>query len=527
MSSTNLSADRVMVSITPATKMLNSLRSNTLNNEHAIADLIDNSLDMDVESTQVKIIKDGDRLLIIDDGIGMNYDVLVDAITMGSNGKNKPNAGDLGLFGMGLKNSSMALGRSLTIISKSKDHPHVTATYDLDDILERDDFSTPVGIATKEEIALFKVEMEKLKNKKGQVPKTGTILLIQKLDKIEYTYDAAFVTALVKYLGETFRFFLRDGIKITVNDKEVLPTSPFDIHYETSEKPFFIDQTFEFQRPGTDEKFTVRAVIASMPKVAEAEKMSSDIGYKNQGLYFMRNNRQIDRATWLKYRAKHPSSNRLRAEIFFSGAEDHEFGITFEKNHIGTMPQWFRDSFDSKIMSIISSQISKHKITDAPDLNSKEMQESLDKIKKHIDSKSNRIAPLKTKIKNTNTNPIVKPGDGEDPKPKDPNKPKRNYPAGTIKTKVSLIDFENAHLGSRLCFFEDKGNGALTVIFNVDHPFYKVFSLMDDEMRYVIIKLLLVFGRAFIKLREETKEYADLIEDLEQCIGDEARKLLD
>ena len=106
------------VAILPHTKMLLSLRNNTLSNEEAIADLVDNSLDQDVGSTTIHITKDPNCLTIADNGRGMTKPLLIDAMALGSYGQETPTANDLGLFGIGLKNAAGALAKKLTVITK-------------------------------------------------------------------------------------------------------------------------------------------------------------------------------------------------------------------------------------------------------------------------------------------------------------------------------------------------------------------------------------------------------------------------
>lgn len=124
------------VAIAPKTKLLASLRNNTLSNVEATADLIDNSLDLDVDASRILITKTATQLIIADNGSGMNEETLKDAMRLGSSGKDDPTNTDLGLFGIGLKNSSLAMGRRLTVITKSIDDIHFSAIYDLDEIAD-------------------------------------------------------------------------------------------------------------------------------------------------------------------------------------------------------------------------------------------------------------------------------------------------------------------------------------------------------------------------------------------------------
>src|ERR1700722_7506232 len=94
-----------LVEIAPRTTFLKSLRNNTLTNEQAVADLVDNSFENDVNSSKIEITKNPTQLIIADNGSGMMGGLLKSAMKLGPT--HNPAASDLGLFGVGLKNATM------------------------------------------------------------------------------------------------------------------------------------------------------------------------------------------------------------------------------------------------------------------------------------------------------------------------------------------------------------------------------------------------------------------------------------
>ena len=514
---TNMSqtTNLVRVPIMPKPKLLASLRNNTLSNFEATADLIDNSLDLDVDASRILITKNSDQLIIVDNGAGMNEEILKDAMCLGSSGKDDPTNTDLGLFGIGLKNSSLAIGRSLTVITKSIGDIHYTAIYDLDEILSSNEFLIPLGPSSIEEINQFQTLNNGFES--------GTVLIIEKLDRVSYKRDGDFANGLIKHLGEVFRYFIKDGKEIIVNGKLVEAIEPLKAYYTTNEETEINDQTFDFEKhDGT--RFSLRIKIGFMPSPTKSESKRHSINIENQGFYVLRNNRQIFRGTWFGIWAKHNSLNRVRVEIFFGGNNDDIFKINFEKNHHSELSQWFIDSLKQKIGGIITSLSERAKIESKVEQNNDD--EDLGRIKDDIDNKANRVAPLSYK---RDTNEPTNRQKKQVPKEGNENKvSSTNYHEGTKKRKRDLVDFAFGHLGgSYICNFEDMGNGALRIRWNVDHIFHNFFTGQNIETKAAFTKLLLALGRGIVTLSNETEEYAQMMEDFQLRIGDEFRKLMD
>lgn len=89
--------------------------------EHAIADLVDNSIDAEAKNILVRFIHDGravQSVAVIDDGHGMTGDQLDRAMAFGARtGKGET---DLGKYGMGLKSASFSQCDVLTVISGTR-----------------------------------------------------------------------------------------------------------------------------------------------------------------------------------------------------------------------------------------------------------------------------------------------------------------------------------------------------------------------------------------------------------------------
>ncbi len=99
----------------------------------AVADIVDNSIA--ANATKVVLVLSADfrgniRLMIADNGDGMNRQGLIDAMRYGS--KARPNPASLGKYGLGLKTASTAFCKRLSVISRPNGETSaLMATWDL------------------------------------------------------------------------------------------------------------------------------------------------------------------------------------------------------------------------------------------------------------------------------------------------------------------------------------------------------------------------------------------------------------
>lgn len=85
----------------------------------ALADLVDNSIDARANKILIRFVRTADkiaRVLIIDDGSGMDDDTLMEAMHFGS--KNEKDDDELGKYGIGLKTASLSQAKTVTVLSR-------------------------------------------------------------------------------------------------------------------------------------------------------------------------------------------------------------------------------------------------------------------------------------------------------------------------------------------------------------------------------------------------------------------------
>ena len=154
---------------------INAYRSFGYNLSTAVADIIDNSVSAGADKIFLEYEWKGKDtyLSILDNGVGMNKDELVLAMTPGSKDPaEERSANDLGRFGMGLKTASFSQCRKLTVISKKTGYSVIKRCWNLDFINSINSW-----------ILLDFVSNEKF-IQKVDAQKSGTLVLWESLDRL-------------------------------------------------------------------------------------------------------------------------------------------------------------------------------------------------------------------------------------------------------------------------------------------------------------------------------------------------------
>lgn len=123
------------VEINPSPRaLLRSLRGLGYSPETALADLVDNSLAAGARSIEIRLDwREGNPLVeLLDDGAGMGFERLIEAMRFGGEGPDAERGGDdLGRFGLGLKTASLSQCRELTVASR-RDNAVARLAWDVD-----------------------------------------------------------------------------------------------------------------------------------------------------------------------------------------------------------------------------------------------------------------------------------------------------------------------------------------------------------------------------------------------------------
>lgn len=109
-----------------APMLIESTRAIGYSLKAAIADILDNSISAHAENIDIGYFAYGiPYIAILDNGCGMNSEILTEAMRYGSNDPTmRRDSTDLGRYGLGMKTASLSQCRCLTVISKTSGEIH-------------------------------------------------------------------------------------------------------------------------------------------------------------------------------------------------------------------------------------------------------------------------------------------------------------------------------------------------------------------------------------------------------------------
>jgi hypothetical protein len=463
----------------PNVKVLNALRNSGYNNYTAIADIIDNSLEDDVEATNIVIRLPNkkvpfDFIKICDNGSGMDRLVLKEAITLGSNSQ-KDLTNDLGAYGTGLKSASLSIGKRLTIMTKSAHDLFYVVVFDMDELYEKNNWSILIKEGSEEEYEQFKKDVES---------ETGTIIEITKLDRLTNNNVDQFEGILSKNLSLTYKYFIDEKNKsIFINEKKLEGLDPMERNKSYSTRLSVLNETFEYD----NKKYTFNAYYIDANVRNELRKTIMARNGEWSGLYIYRNLRLVGKGVGIGI---YPNRDNWyvggRIELFIDGEDDKIFSSNFNKmiyeKDSKDIDQGFKDAIKLRLQKYIDEiGLNQHRQTDE---NKANLAEEEKKIFEDIDKgiNANKLLDIPKKGRNE------KPADEKIPETprghqKNPN-PKRKRDDIWYKT-----EFQANGSGGKV-FDTRRENGIIITIINTSHPFWVEFlskaSQETQEMFFFI-----------------------------------------
>ena len=201
-----------------AAKLISSLRNTGYDSYAAIEDILDNSIDAGARTIKLEIkTQDKEPLITIsDDGTGMDYDILDQALKLGSETQ-KDEVSDLGRYGMGLCTASISLAKKLEVFTKTTKGKAYYSSQDLDDVIKENEFIKDLREMNKKEEGELK---------KAIGGESGTVIVLSKIDRLSNSNLSIFSSTISKEIGRIFRKFIESGIVFMVNGNKVLPHDP-------------------------------------------------------------------------------------------------------------------------------------------------------------------------------------------------------------------------------------------------------------------------------------------------------------
>lgn len=499
-------------------KLIESLRSLGYDNYHAIADLLDNSLDAD--SKNIKIIvhtRNGEpEIIIADDGIGMDVEILDQAIRLGSLVE-KDCASDLGKFGMGLCTASLSICRQTVILTKTQDGNLLKAINDVDEVKRTNEFVSFFGEPSEEDTSLFQDILGKSGN--------GTVVILRKCDNLQDRNLAQFSKTLAKRLARIFRYFIAADRVIYVNNDKLPLVDP--LLWDNPQTTKYDDGQIEIEIRDGDRviKDVIRVKLAILPENPAIGEKSREFNIKTQGFYVLRNNREVLDAVTLDLFNKHNDYNRFRGEIHFSGTLDKWLGVNFTKRDVN-LHQSVRDQLEKYLggqITTIRTQIRKEQRVETP----ADVAEVHKGVEDEIRRKSKLLmtpkAPKEKRKphikKNEHTTTLDDPARSREPR-------EQRQPGGI----AANCKFETASMGETGAIYEVGQQGRTVIVrWNSDHPFYQRFVLENiQDKKMVSAADFLVYSLACAELMwfNDNEDAIVLLNNMKTVMSANMRTLL-
>jgi hypothetical protein len=451
-------------------RTIEALREMGYDSYSSVLDLIDNSIDAQAKEIQVTVSEQkGDIIItIVDDGSGMDEETLDEALRLGSDTDRE--SGDLGKFGMGLVTASIGLSKKLEVFTNEGDGPTLYGGFDLDLIAEQNRFVKwvlPIGKDFKSPLPYAK----------------GTVVRLSKTDRISNRDPNTFANTLRKKIGQTFRKFLKAGLKVVVNQK---PTEPLDPLMLNDPKTTVVLETQIEVDAGAA---TLRVV--DLPDFGPAGNKAAGIIPQYSGFYVLRNNREIKEAETFDFYKKHPDFSHFRAELSFDGSLDSTFHTDVKKMTI-LPPQAFMDKLRQATQALITESGRQGRARANVDRGQIDHSLAEANIKRRatLIPKPEALIEKRATPKNKGTHTR---GDGD----------KARTPRhATLKTISGLnVVFNEGNYGEQSPFYLVNQEGRTIVItYNREHPFWRELLEFSTDSRVVATVDYLVFALANAEL---------------------------
>lgn len=450
-------------------KMTNGFLKHSLshlgyNSYDAIADIVDNSIEPNLNTSTVKILVNhkGNKItdiVIADDGDGMTMETLKNALSFASS--NKDAKYNLGLYGTGLKTASLSIGYRLEILSKYVGTDEINYAYfDLTDV---DPNAAPIkffGSATPELVDYF--------NSFGFTK--GTVVKISEIHHLCNNDFYSFTETLRKRLGTKNYRFIRDAeIDFILNDEPINAISPIGLN---AVSPIKISPNgFGFDYKGLRIDLDVYWFKRTTEKKKEGYVTRQP---SNSGFYIYRNNRLVGQGLSLGCLGKTSKDtwyNGTRIEMSINGQCDDIFNVSLTKiiNESTDIEQGFLDKLKETVAPYLAdSKIREQEYTPKPEI-SEDTEKALADVTKKI-----------------NDNKLLNVTRPSKPKNKNPKKQQNPNPHKSPKTNFKNNDWFGGYRFEERSEFDPIyktliEEGLVYCVINSNHPFYKYFLAECDK----------------------------------------------
>ena len=337
-----------------AANLIEGLRDFGYSLETSIADIIDNSIT--AKASRINIItdtiSDDPSIAIVDNGIGMSKEELLDALRPGTkNPLEHRRENDLGRFGLGLKSASFSQCRQLIVVTK-KNGIINGAAWDLDIVAKTNKWSAV--ILDNPEFLLGVNQLEE----------SGTAVIWKRLDRLEGSFknDAAkrtknlnaLISAAETHQRLVFHRFLKGSVprlKIYLNNVRLAPIDPFaENHPARQVEPI---EELKLKNGLVTFKCVTIPHHKKMTQIEWDEIGGPDGHLRSQGLYIFRSDRLIIAGGWLGLAKQTEATKLCRIAIDIPNSMDSDWKIDVKKAS-AQLPPIVRDKLKKIVERFVS-----------------------------------------------------------------------------------------------------------------------------------------------------------------------------
>lgn len=333
-------------------------------NGDAIAEFIDNALQAFADRVDVCFGYDGSpstkkpvQLAVIDNGHGMEPAMIRMAVMWGGTHREGDRSG-LGRYGYGLPCASVSLGRRFTVYSQVPQEGLFAVTLDLDELAAGayTDRRGDIVVPAPEPAILPDFVASQMAVAHPEGWNSGTVILIEKLDRLEWSTTQGLRDNLCRQFGVTYHK-LRGEAGLYVDGAFVQPIDPlfltpdFHLHDLDEERANALDTIrIEMRDPEIGAyrgAMTLRYAwlppsFGSVDKSRDAVGLNANARFSilkdYHGIIFSRNGRLIDVQTRTPWTTFINNDRYIKVELEFSATLDEAFGVTTSKQQVTVSP---------------------------------------------------------------------------------------------------------------------------------------------------------------------------------------------
>lgn len=327
----------------PLVRILHGIRNFGYTFESAIFDIVDNSIV--AKATEIKIVLEYDknvatekisRIIIIDNGSGMDQDEMYNALFLGSP-KSVYSDNSLSKYGFGLKSAGLSLADTVTIVSRnSVDAKWRKSQISWDTFIEQNQY-------------VVEEELEIGDDAKYLPKETGTVILLNNLLEINRVNATKAIKLLKKEASVIFHRFIEKGVSIYVNDDKIAAFDPlfcselegkFSDYDGRAPRSFWEEDTVIPINSKAKAKALVKAVLLPCPPLFDKEGKRPEILKKygitksNIGFYIYRNNRLIKKGVTLGLINRQDKTYHIRIRIDLDSTCDKFINLDVKKTEL-------------------------------------------------------------------------------------------------------------------------------------------------------------------------------------------------